>query len=55
MHTPQPTKVHRVLTVHMKDYILYNTAHQNLTIFVFCVFTRGSSYTMGLPQIMSEP
>jgi hypothetical protein len=47
MHTPQPTNAHRVLTVHMKDDIVYNTAHQNLTIFVFCAFTGGS---MGLPR-----
>jgi hypothetical protein len=34
VHTPQPMKAHRVLTVHMKDYIGYNTAHDPFLCFV---------------------
>jgi hypothetical protein len=34
VHTAQPTKAHRVLTVHMMDYIVYNTAHDPFLCFV---------------------
>jgi hypothetical protein len=42
---PQPTKPHSFLTAHMKIYIMYNTAHQNLgrPLFVFWASMRGSN------------